>query len=175
MQDFKKLRVWHLAHELSIDVVKALPESAARRVPGLRGQAIRAATSVPWNIAEGCGQGSRPAFLHHLEHALSSVNELEAELMVGQEAEILSHQTFSELAKKIELVRRMLVSLIQTLERRIAEDEERERKEKRLEDGQVDDQQPGTVERKRRKRRKGSSTCDVSVVAVEHAPYGSRP
>ncbi len=46
MQDYKKLRVWHLAQELSLDVIEALSKPAVRRVPGLRNQAVRAANSV---------------------------------------------------------------------------------------------------------------------------------
>lgn len=46
MQDFKQLRVWHAAVRLSLKVVDALPEKTARKIPGLRSQAIRSGMSV---------------------------------------------------------------------------------------------------------------------------------
>ena len=44
-------RVWHLAHELSLEVIEALSVPVVRRIPGLRTQAVSAATSVAANLA----------------------------------------------------------------------------------------------------------------------------
>jgi four helix bundle protein len=122
MQDFKQLRVWHLAHALSLRVIRALPERRARVVPGLRAQAIRAATSVASNIAEGCARGTRPMFLHFLEMALGSLNELDGELLVARDAGVIDSSTYVDLQSDVVLVRRMLISLIGAVQRKIAED-----------------------------------------------------
>ena len=124
MQDFKKLRVWHLAHALSLQVIRALPVSVSRKVPGLRGQAIRAATSVPWNIAEGCRCATRAGFLRYVETALESLSELEAQLLLARDASVIDAASYEQLRRSVDLVRRMLISLARTLRRRIAEDEE---------------------------------------------------
>jgi four helix bundle protein len=139
MQDFKKLRVWHLAHLLSIRVIRALPVNAARKVPGLRSQAIRAATSVPWNIAEGCRRSSRKEQLHYSETALSSLGELEAQLITARDTFVVSLSTYESLEKSLSLVRRMLISFNRTLERSIAEEEEEERKRRH---GTIDEPRP---------------------------------
>ena len=123
MHDFTKLRVWQLAGEIALKVIEALPSRTGRIVPGLRTQAIRAATSVPANIAEGCSRESRQEFLHFLEIALGSHNELDAHLRVGRGAGLISATRYSALRGDLDLQRRMLVSLARTLQRRIAEEE----------------------------------------------------
>ena len=125
MQDFKKLRVWSLAHALSLRVVHALTERRARVVPGLRAQAIRAATSVAANIAEGCARATRPEFLHFLEVALGSLNELEGHLLVARDAGVIDSADYVGLQSDLVLLRRMLLALIHTVQRHIAEDASR--------------------------------------------------
>ena len=123
MQDVKKFRVWHLARQLSLSVIDALPERAGRKVPGLRNQAIRAATSVAANLAEGCTRSTRAEFLHFVEIATGSLNELEAHLLLARDARVFTEDLHARHQHNIDLVRRMLVSLMRTLQRRIAEDE----------------------------------------------------
>ena len=125
MQDFKKLRVWHLAQELSVDVVRALSEPAVRRVPGLRDQAVRAANSVAANLAEGCARSSRADFLRFVEIAIGSANELESHLGMASRTSILSAEIHTNLEERLNLVRRMLISLMRALEQQIASDENR--------------------------------------------------
>jgi hypothetical protein len=56
MQDFRRLLGWQKAHKLTLEVCAF---AATLRHPGeycLRDQIVRAAISVPANIAEGCGR-----------------------------------------------------------------------------------------------------------------------
>jgi four helix bundle protein len=131
MQDFRKLRVWHLARRLTLAVIDALPAKTARKVPGLRSQAIRAATSVESNIAEGCSRTERSEFLQFVEIAIASANELDEQLSLARDAKVVSEAEHARQQLTVELVRRMLISLKLTLERRIAEDESARRRGKR--------------------------------------------
>ena len=130
MQDFKRLRVWHLAHQISLRVIEVLPSRAARKVPGLRSQAIRAAISVPANIAEGCSRQTRPEFLRFVEIALGSHNELDAHLRLGFDAGVIDEGDYAKLRGDLDLVRRMLIALMRTLQRRAAQDEHGHREER---------------------------------------------
>ena len=123
MQDFKKLRVWQLAAEVALKVIEVLPPRASRKVPGLRSQAIRAATSVTANLAEGCSRQTRVELLRFVEIALGSHNELGAHLRLGLDAGVIAERDYTKLKGDLDLVRRMLLSLMRTLQRRAAEDE----------------------------------------------------
>jgi len=127
MQDFRKLRVWHLAQELSHEVIEALSVPAVRRVPGLRNQTVRAANSVSSNLAEGCGRPGRAEFLRFVGIAIASANELESHLGQASRAKILNAEIHTNLVERLNLVRRMLISLMRALERQIAVDEKRAR------------------------------------------------
>ena len=122
MQDFNKLRVWHLAQAVALEVIEALPMRTAHRVPGLRSQAIRAASSVPANIAEACGRSSRSEFLHFIEVALASINELETHLRLATDAGVLATGRHARLYNDVVVARRMLLSLMRAVQRRMAED-----------------------------------------------------
>ena len=115
MQDFRKLRVWQLSHEIGLEVARTLPEREARRIPGLRSQAIRAATSIGWNIAEGCGKNS-PRELHRsLETALGSLSELESQLQFARDAKVLPDCRYGALGARCTTLRRMLISFMTRL------------------------------------------------------------
>jgi len=67
MSDFKTLKVWGKAHELTIHAVRL---AVRMRGPGstiIRHQWLRSAMSVPTNIAEGTGKQSDPEFARFSE------------------------------------------------------------------------------------------------------------
>ena len=56
MKDFKDLRVWAKAHELTMLVYKLTRAFPRDEVYGLTSQVRRSAASIGANIAEGCGR-----------------------------------------------------------------------------------------------------------------------
>jgi four helix bundle protein len=107
MQDFRRLKVWQAAQSLAARVVIELPEGSTR-VPGLRSQAIRSATSVGANIAEGCGRANRNELLQFLDISLASLNELEAHIDLAVRVRVISIRTGRRLATDIVVVRKLL-------------------------------------------------------------------
>jgi four helix bundle protein len=70
MQDYRKLRVWQKARQLAVNAY-ALP--AYLQEPNgwaLRDQILKAAISIPSNIAEGAGRGSDPDFGRFLWYSM---------------------------------------------------------------------------------------------------------
>jgi four helix bundle protein len=124
MQDFRKLRAWHLANDISLRVVAAFPPGSASVVPGLRSQVIRAAMSIAANLAEGAGRATRTEFLHFVEISSASRHELDSHLRVARDVGALPHELHATLKHDLDLLHRMLISLMRTLQRRIAEDED---------------------------------------------------
>ena len=72
MQDFKKLRAWQGARALTLEIHRVFAE---RRMPSygwLKTQALRAAGSIPANLAEGCGKESPRELARYAEISVGS-------------------------------------------------------------------------------------------------------
>jgi four helix bundle protein len=77
----------------------------------LRAQAIRAAYSIPSNIAEGCGKISSGELARFADIASGSATELQAHLEFARGAGIINDAEFAALDGEAEKVRRMLLAL----------------------------------------------------------------
>ena len=116
MQDYRKLFVWQKAHRLAVETygVAALLRSPAAWP--LRDQVLRAAISVPSNIAEGAGRGSDPDFKRFLWHSMGSCNELEYDLLLARDLEFVPSAMHDRLVGQVQEVRRMLSGLIASID-----------------------------------------------------------
>jgi four helix bundle protein len=56
MEDFKDLRVWTKAHELTLAVYQKTRAFPKEEMYGLTSQLRRASASIGANVAEGCGR-----------------------------------------------------------------------------------------------------------------------
>ena len=113
MQDFTKLKVWTKAHSLAVSVYRVTRSVSRREFPGLVSQLRRAATSIPTNIAEGCGHLSRREFSRFLQIAMASAFELGYHLILAAELGVLPRATSIELLSRVKEIKRMLTVLIQ--------------------------------------------------------------
>src|SRR5438128_1985058 len=77
MQDFRKLRVWAAAHQVTLAAYRVTRRFPRDELYGLTSQIRRSAASVCANIAEGCGRSSRRDFARFLHVAQGSASELE--------------------------------------------------------------------------------------------------
>ena len=117
MQDYRKLLVWQKAHQLTLALYAICARWTAPDAWPLRRQVIRAAISIPSNIAEGAGRGSDPDFRRFVLHSLGSVNEVEYDLLLARDLGFLPTAEHTRLSAHLEEVRRMLSGLITTLGR----------------------------------------------------------
>jgi len=62
MQNFKELKVWGKAHLFKLKVYEASKIFPKNEIYSLTNQLRRAASSIPANIAEGCGKNSQVEF-----------------------------------------------------------------------------------------------------------------
>jgi len=115
MQDFRSLKVWDKAHLLTLDVYKSTRAFPREELYGLTSQLRRAASSIPANIAEGCGRNSGPELRRFLEIAMGSASEVEYHLLLARDLQLLpsdQHETLHEATCE---VKRMLAAFIKTL------------------------------------------------------------
>ena len=110
---FKNLDVWKRSHELTLTVYKLTATFPASEMFGLAGQTKRAASSIPANIAEGCGRDSSADFARFLQIAQGSASELEYHLLFARDLGFVNPQGYEEAQSKLTRIRKMLTCLIQ--------------------------------------------------------------
>ena len=87
MKNFRELKVWEKAHLLTIDIYRITATFPKEEMYGLTSQIRRASSSIPANIAEGCGRGSDNDFRRFLQIAMGSASELEYHLLLAHDLE----------------------------------------------------------------------------------------
>ena len=115
MQDYRNLEVWKQAHLIVLDVYRLTGTYPKEELYGLVSQTRRAASSVPTNIAEGCGRGSDADFGRFLQIALGSATELDYHLLLAHDLGYGDTQTLNALSLKLDRVRKMLNAFLKRL------------------------------------------------------------
>jgi four helix bundle protein len=113
MQDFRKLSVWEKADALTIAIYKETKTFPVNEQYGLTSQLRRASSSIPTNIAEGCGYSSNAQFARFLNIATGSASEVDYLIHLSSKLELLTCEQVSRLNEGIVEVKRMLSSLLQ--------------------------------------------------------------
>lgn len=116
INSYKDLRVWQAAVEASLlvyELTKAFPHEERF---GLTSQMRRSAVSVPSNIAEGYGRGSRPEYLRFLRVARGSLFELETQTMLATRLGFLPEANANRLGNDLKDTGRILSGLIRSIE-----------------------------------------------------------
>jgi four helix bundle protein len=115
MRDFKKLAVWRKAHELALATYDATKGFPPAELYGLTSQLRRAATSIPTNIAEGCGRDGDVELARFLRIAMGSGNEVEYLLLIARDLSYLDNEAHSALTEQVLETKRMLAGLLTRL------------------------------------------------------------
>lgn len=111
MQDYRKLRVWQHAHELAVEIRRVSRTFPRTGHASPYSQITRAAESIPFNIAEGCGATSQRELARFLDISIKSTLELEAQLELVKDYGILGGEDWKVLSSRVIDVRRMLCGL----------------------------------------------------------------
>ncbi|MCH8319248.1 MAG: four helix bundle protein [Bacteroidetes bacterium] len=112
MRNFRELNIWKKGIEIAKAVYAILPELPDYENFGLRVQMAKSSSSIPSNIAEGCGKSSNKDFKRYLEISLGSAYELETQLILAYELHGIKTEPIINSVKEEQM---MISSLIQTL------------------------------------------------------------
>ena len=112
MQNYKDLKVWEKAHEFTLKLYEITKLFPKEEIYSLTNQLRRAASSIPANIAEGCGKNSQLDFAKFLNIALGSSNESEYYLILSKDLKYLKPDDFEILSITINEIKAMLIALI---------------------------------------------------------------
>lgn len=115
-ENFRDLKVWDKAHALVLvcyEVTKPFPRE---EIFGLVSQIRRAASSIPANIAEGCGRRGNAELHRFLQMAMGSASELEYHLLLSKDLVYLKTDKYEQIQPQVEEVKRMLAALIRKVD-----------------------------------------------------------
>jgi len=115
MKDFRELKVWHKAHQLALQVYQHSAQLPPDERFGLTAHLRKSATSIPSNIAEGCGRQGDRELARFLNIAAGSATELEYQLLLARDLGYLPADAHAELDAVVGEVKRMLYRFVQTL------------------------------------------------------------
>lgn len=111
MQDHRRLRVWTHACALAVDIRRATRRFPKSGYVSVQAQMIRAAESVVFNIAEGCGSRSQKELARFLDISVKSTSELESQLELSYRYGVLKQYEWLRLAGDVVRLRRQLCTL----------------------------------------------------------------
>ena len=116
MKDFKELKVWTRAHELTLAVYQLTRSFPREELFGLTSQLRRSAASIGANIAEGCGRRSDGELTRFLQIARGSSSELEYQLLLAKDLGYGVRTEFEKLERTLVAIQRMLTCLVQRVQ-----------------------------------------------------------
>jgi len=115
VKDFRELKVWQKAHEVTLLVYRATAAFPREELYGLTSQLRRASASIAANLAEGCGRSGDAEFARFCSMAMGSASELECHLLLAKDLKLIKPVDYEELAPRATELKRMLTALIQKL------------------------------------------------------------
>jgi four helix bundle protein len=116
MRDFRGLKVWERAHALTLQVYGASTAFPKAELFGLAAQVRRASSSIPSNLAEGCGRRSSKDMGRFVTMAMGSACELEYQLLLSRDLGYLTGVRYEALAADVVEVKKMLAGLLGRLD-----------------------------------------------------------
>lgn len=115
MKDFRQLKVWEKAHQLTLEIYRATASFPREEAYGLTSQIRRASASICANLAEGCGRNGDAELARFCSIARGSASELEYHLLLARDLHLLQISNHEKLAAETTEIKRMLTALIQKL------------------------------------------------------------
>jgi four helix bundle protein len=117
MRDFRKLAVWEKSHRLAQEAYRLTASFPREELLGPTSQIRRAGSSIPTNIAEGCGRDTVPDFGRFLRMAMGSASELDYLVLLSRDLKLLSDSDYEAGTALVVEVKSMLASLIRKLDK----------------------------------------------------------
>lgn len=108
MKDYRTLDVWQRSHRLALAIYTVTKSFPWEEQFGLTSQMRRASTSIPANLAEGCGRDGDAELKRFIDIAHGSASELEYFLLLATELRLLPVNSSAPLTDEIGQIKRML-------------------------------------------------------------------
>jgi four helix bundle protein len=97
MKDFRQLSVWQKSHELTLAIYELTRSFPREEMYGLTTQIRRACSSIPANIAEGCGKDGDAELARFCLIARGSASELKYHLLLARDLKLIKPDDYEKL------------------------------------------------------------------------------
>lgn len=118
INSFHDLEIWKLSHQLVLDIYKITEKFPTKEEYRLISQLIRAAASIPTNIAEVMGRYTRKEFINFLVIARGSVEECKYLLLLSSDLKYVETSIYNNLKDQFDKLGKMINALISSLKRK---------------------------------------------------------
>lgn len=115
MNKFKELKIWRKSINMVTEIYSITRTFPKEEIYGLTSQIRRCAISIPSNIAEGAGRGSKKDFSHFLDIAKGSSFELETQLLIATNLHYLEKEKFDDFSSELDEIQKMTTGLQKSL------------------------------------------------------------
>ncbi len=112
---FRDLEVWRVSMDLVVKVYEITREFPKSEQFGLAAQLQRSAVSIPSNIAEGSGRGTRKDFAHFLDQARGSLFEVITQLEICRSLNFGDLDKINAIQMEYEILGMRINALIRTM------------------------------------------------------------
>ncbi|MCF7916963.1 MAG: four helix bundle protein [Candidatus Omnitrophica bacterium] len=117
--NYKDLNVFKEAHQLVLNIYKIIDSFPKRENYRINDQIIRAAYSVPSNIAEGNSRNTTKDYLSFLYISRGSLNELQYFMLLSKDLGYINDKIYQEVNSSITNIAIKLNALIKSLKRKL--------------------------------------------------------
>ena len=118
-RDFRKIRAWQIADDLTVEVYRATESFPKHELYGLTSQLRRAVSSVPANIAEGAARGHKKEYMQFLIIARGSLAETDYFLHLARRLEYLSAGDHGNIAVMLNQAAGALYGLLESVRKEL--------------------------------------------------------
>ena len=112
MKDFRQLKVWEKSHLLVLALYQITASFPRNETYGLTAQIRSAASSIPANLAEGCGRDGDIELARFCRIARGSASELDYHLLLARDLKLIQPHDYERLAVQTTEIKRMLTVFI---------------------------------------------------------------
>ncbi|RUT08525.1 hypothetical protein DSM106972_016930 [Dulcicalothrix desertica PCC 7102] len=112
MTDFREIKEWEKAHELTVAVYQATREFPEVEILGLTQQIRLACSAIPIKIAQGYDREDYEEKINYLELASDNATEVQYFLLLSYELQMLPIEDYDRLVSKAVEVRAAIDELI---------------------------------------------------------------
>lgn len=112
---FEQLQIWELAIEFASHVYEVTEGFPKSEIFGLRSDIREAGNSVPMNIGEGAGRGSKRDFCRFVDIAMGSIHEVVTGMAIAAKRRYVTSGDYRAIYAEAEILAKMVTRFQETL------------------------------------------------------------